>query len=138
MAMTEGDLDKWLAAYKKSWESQDSGLFISLFTEDCVYRDTPFVEPVPGSEFGAFWRALAKLQSDNHIEFEILALVSDRAIVNWHAVSTRTATGERREGDGIFVLAFAASGRCRDVREWQHWRLAGSALERRSFTWNKT
>jgi hypothetical protein len=86
-----------------------------LSAEDCAYRDTPFVEPVPGPEFAGFWRALAKLRSDNHIEFEVLALKSDRAIVDWHAFSRRTTTGERREGDGIFVLTFATDGRCRDV-----------------------
>ena len=135
--MVETELGNWLAAYKKSWESQDPELFASLFSKECAYRDTPFVEPVPGAEFRAFWRALAKLQSDNHIEFEVLGLVGDRAIVNWHAFSTRTANRERREGDGIFVLSFAADGRCSDVREWQHWRIAGSPLEKRSFTWDK-
>ena len=134
--MTETELGNWLAAYKKSWETQDPELFASLFSEDCAYRDTPFIEPVPCTEFAAFWRALAKLQSDNHIEFEILAIAGDRAIVNWHAFSTRPATGERREGDGIFVLRFGVDGRCADVREWQHWRIAGSPLEKRSFTWD--
>jgi hypothetical protein len=83
MAMTEAELDKWLAAYKKSWESQDPALFAGLFTEDYAYRDAPFVERVPGPEFAAFWRALAKLQSDDHIEFEVLR------------VRLRTSIGER-------------------------------------------
>jgi len=128
-----------LAAYKQAWEGQDADGFVKLFTEDCEYRDTPFIEPVPGREFHAFWRALAKIQQDNHIEFEILALPSaERAVVNWRAASTRKGTTERREGDGIFVLTFAGDGRCADVREWQHWHPAGAPLEKRAFTWENS
>jgi hypothetical protein len=53
MAMTEAELDKWLAANKKSWESQDPALFAGLSTEDYAYRDAPFMERVPGPEFAA-------------------------------------------------------------------------------------
>ena len=66
--MMEPDLDKWIATYKKSWESQDAVLFAGMFTEDCAYRDTPIMEPVPRPEFAAFWWSLAKLQSDNYID----------------------------------------------------------------------
>ena len=129
-------LTEWLGAYKRAWETQDADLFVKLFTPDCEHRDRPYVEPVPGKEFHAFWRALAERQRDNHIDFEILGFGSkNRAIVNWQAVSTRVATGERREGNGIFVLTFAGDDRCSDLREWQHWRLLGAPLEKREFTW---
>jgi hypothetical protein len=132
-------LVEWIAAYKRSWEQQDADSFVKLFTQDCEYRDTPFIEPVPGRDFHAFWRALAEIQQDNHIDFEILGFASDnRAVVNWKAQSTRRATKERREGDGIFVLTFTADGRCSDVREWQHWREVGTPLEKRSFTWKNS
>ncbi len=129
-------LSDWLAAYKRAWEMQDADLFVTLFTPDCEYRDTPYKEPVPAPEFHAFWRALAKRQQDNRIDFEILGHASgNRAVVNWEATSTRRASGERREGNGIFVLTFAEDGRCSDVREWQHWHLVGAPLEKREFIW---
>jgi hypothetical protein len=128
-------LTKWLAAYKKAWEQQDADAFVNLFTTDCEYRDTPFIEPVPGSEFRAFWRALAEIQQDNHIEFEIpVPPAGNRAVVNWWAVSTRKGTMERRQGNGIFLLTFAPDGRCSDLREWQHWHPADAPLEKRGFT----
>jgi hypothetical protein len=129
-------LTKWLDAYKRAWEMQDADAFVRLFTSDCEYRDTPFVEPVPGKEFHAFWRALARIQQDNHIDFEVLGEASGRrTVVNWRANSTRRGTAERREGNGIFVLTFAPDGHCSDVREWQHWHEVGTPLEKRSFTW---
>jgi|SRR5579871_1403691 len=134
--MTWKELESWLASYKRSWEKQDPDEFVKLFTVDCKYRDTPFAEPVPGTEFHAFWRALATQQQDNAINFAILAQTSDnRAIVNWTAQTTRRGTVERREGNGIFVLSFDGSGRCSDVWEWQHWHRIGEPLEKRSFTW---
>ena len=132
-------LTKWLAAYKQAWEKQDADLFVTLFTHDCEYRDTPFIEPVHGRDFHAFWQALAKVQQDNHIDLQILAQTPDnRVIVNWQAASTRRGAGERREGNGIFVLTFAADGRCSDAREWQHWHPVGVPLDKRSFTWENS
>jgi hypothetical protein len=137
--MDTKQLTQWLDAYKRSWEKQDPDAFVKLFTQGCEYRDTPFIEPVPGREFHAFWRALAEHQQDNHIDLEILGFASgDRAIVNWRAESTRRGTTERREGNGIFVLSFAPDGRCSDVREWQHWHPVGAPLEKRSFTWENS
>jgi len=132
-------LSEWLAAYKRAWETQDADAFVRLFTPECEYRDTPFMEPVPGAEFHAFWRALSKLQQDNHINLEVLGEASgNRVVVNWQAQSTRRGSDERREGDGIFVLTFAPDGRCSDVREWQHWRPLGAPPEKRSFTWENS
>jgi hypothetical protein len=129
-------LTEWLGAYKRAWVTQDADLFLTVFTPDCEYWDRPYVEPVPGKEFDAFWRALAERQRDNHTDFEILALApKNRAIVNWQAVSIRVPTDERREGNGIFLLTLAADGRCSDLREWQHWRLLGAPLEKREFSW---
>jgi hypothetical protein len=134
--MTTQALSNWLDTYKRAWETQDADLFVTLFTPDCEYRDTPYKEPVPGREFHRYWQALATRQKDNRIDFEILGWASrNRAIVNWEATSTRRATGERREGNGIFMLTFAEDGRCSAVLEWQHWRPAGAPLEKRDFTW---
>ncbi|MSP87660.1 MAG: nuclear transport factor 2 family protein [Alphaproteobacteria bacterium] len=137
--MDEQKLTKWLAAYKRSWEQQDADLFVKLFTPDCEYRENPFIEPVPGREFHAFWQALAQRQQDNRIEFEILGPASgNRAVVNWMATSTRRETQERRQGNGIFLLTFDAAGLCSDLREWQHAHPVGAPLEKRVFAWPKS
>lgn len=137
--MDTQQLSQWLATYKLAWEQQDPYVFVRLFTPDCEYRDHPFIEPVKGYEFQAFWRALAETQQENQIDFEILGFTPDqRAIVNWQATTTRRGTNERREGNGIFVLTFEAEGRCSDLREWQHWHPIGAPLEKRSINWRTT
>src|ERR1700728_4687862 len=127
--MNRRQLSHWCAQYKRAWETQDPDLFVTLFSSDCGYRDTPFTEPIPGRAFHKFWRALAEKKQDNRIEFEILGQASgNRAILKWDAISTRRSTGERREGCGIFLLTFGADNRCSDVWEWQHWHLVGTPL----------
>jgi len=137
MALTEAKVADWLARYKRAWETQDADLFVTLFTPACEYRDNPWIEPVPGAEFHAFWKALATIQRDNRIELTCLAVKGDLAIVNWQARYTRLPAGERRMGDGIFRLTFAPDGRVADLLEWQHWKLEGAPLEKRAFTWKK-
>lgn len=137
MALTETAVSDWLARYKRSWETQDADLFVTLFTPTCEYRDNPWIEPVPGREFHAFWKALATIQRDNHIDLEIMGLKGDRAIVNWKARYTRLPAGEKKLGNGIFRLTFAPDGRVSDLLEWQHWTLEGAPLEKRVFTWKQ-
>ena len=132
--MKTQDLMRWLDSYKYAWENQDPDTFVKLFTPDCEYRDNPFIEPVPGKQFHAFWSALAKIQQDNHIDLEFLGWTSEnRAMVNWQAQSTKRGTSERREGNGVFLLRFTEHGRCSDVLEWQHWQAVDAPLEKRTF-----
>ncbi|WP_159587781.1 nuclear transport factor 2 family protein [Chelativorans xinjiangense] len=114
-------LEQWLAGYKHSWEKQDVDAFVSLYTDDAVYVDRPFSEPVQARDFHRFWTELATRQAQNHIEFEVLGVNGPVGIAHFRANYYRTTTGEHRTGDGIFVLSFDESGRCRVFREWQHW-----------------
>ena len=51
-----------------------------------------------------------------------------RAIAFWRAFTTRRKSCERMEGDGIMALTFDGDGKCSDLREWHHVRVAGSPL----------
>ena len=126
--MTEDALEDWLTRYKRAWENQDPDLFVTLFSDDATYRERPFMEDVHGNDFHQFWSDLATRQADNQITLEVVAVKDQTGVVNWRANSTRVASGERREGNGIFVLTFEPDGRCSRVREWQDWRRVGDPL----------
>lgn len=129
--MNRQQLCDWCARYKASWECQNADLFVTLFSTDCLYRVTPFTEPVPARLFHGFWSELARIQRDNRIDFEVLAEAGPgRFVLRWDANSTRCETGLRRKGSGIFLLAFDSQGRCSDLLEWQHWHPASAPLER--------
>ena len=111
--------------YQSAWEKQDPDSFVELFTADARYLDEPFTAPVDAGDFRAMWSELSQRQADNQFEWDILGIDDHLAFVHWHAHSTRVQTGERREGDGIFMLTFETGARCRELREWQHWRVVG-------------
>ena len=127
--MTEEDVRNWLNGFKAAWEAQDPKRFAALFAPGCEYRDTPFSVPILYDGFGQFWADLAREQQDNDMSFEAVEVLGgNRAIAFWRAFTTRRASGERTEGDGVMLLTFDAGGLCCDLREWQHARVAGTGL----------
>lgn len=132
--MTDFDVHNWLLAFKDAWETQDAARFSALFSADSTYRDTPFSVPIAHADFTQFWSDLAGEQLDNHMRFErVEVLGGGRAIAFWRAFTTRRASGIRMEGDGVMALSFDEHGKCSDLREWQHARVAGTPLVARVF-----
>ena len=117
-----------------AWETQDPVRFTALFAQGSAYRDTPFSVPILHADFARFWADLAGEQQDNVMRFErVEVLNGTRAIAFWRAFTTRRKSCERMEGDGIMALTFDEVGKCSDLREWQHARVAGSPLVQRVF-----
>lgn len=119
--MQQIELVTWLSAYKRSWETDDADLFVSLFTPDATYRVSPFAKPIAGRDFHESWTGNKRVQTGNHINLEIWHLGGDVAIVQWIAHTIYFDRGPR-QGNGVFRLSFSPDGRCRELREWQHWR----------------
>lgn len=134
-SMRHDDVTQWQDRFIRAWEGQDTDLFLTLFTEDASYQDTPFTQPFLARNFRTFWDGLAREQSDNRMWFTESFLLPDRrALAIWNCLTNSLRRGGQRvEANGVMLLAFAADGRCRELREWQHWRFAGAPLETRSF-----
>jgi len=116
---------EWAASYKRSWETLDTELFVSLFTSTALYYPTPFSQAYRAKDLGRLWNTLKTLQRDNHIEFELWHSSDDIATFRWEGESTRLPEMERRRGSGIFHLKFA-EGRCQELLQWQHWHVLRS------------
>ena len=49
-------VDAWLERYRIAWEEGDADAAAALFTEDAVYRSSPFREPQVGQDgIRAYW-----------------------------------------------------------------------------------
>jgi hypothetical protein len=116
-------LVNWLSAYKKSWETLDTNLILSLFTDDATYQVSPFAEPYQVRSFEQTWKSHIDRQGGNHITLEIWHLSGDIAIVQWIAHTIFFDSRGHRYGNGLFRLRFTGDGKCRELREWQHWHL---------------
>ena len=130
LQLSRNHLESWLAKYVRSYVEENPDIFVSLFAPDATYRETPYMEPVHARDFRTFWDDLAKRSTGRAMQWRIFHIEDDWALVNWKATNQRRSSGERREGDGVFLLHFTADGRCRSVSEWQHWHVVGAPLER--------
>ncbi|HKQ60753.1 MAG TPA: nuclear transport factor 2 family protein [Candidatus Polarisedimenticolaceae bacterium] len=114
-------LDAWLRAYGFAWEQRDPDAVAPLFTPDVEYRETPFTEPLRGlAELREYWAANTSIQTEVRFSHELVVLQQERAVVRWTANYTRLPSRVRAKLDGLFLLEFAADGRCRRLEEWWH------------------
>jgi uncharacterized protein (TIGR02246 family) len=121
--LTTAAAEDWLRQYGQAWERADPAAAARLFTDDCLYFETPYSEPARGrAGVHAYWTAVPEGQADVAFRFKLLAVLPGTAIAHWSASFTRVASGSRVELDGMFVLEFAESGLCRTLREWWHRR----------------
>lgn len=123
--MTIASAEQWLWRYGQAWEQADPAAAAQLFTEDCLYFETPYAEPARGrAGVARYWTAVPEGQTNVSFRFRLLAVQADTVFAHWSASFTRVASGVLVELDGVFVLEFADSSLCRTLREWWHRREA--------------
>lgn len=133
-------IEEFMRGYKAAWEARDERLFCALFTEDGIYRNTPFAEQRGHGQLAQYWQRV-KLQEDVVVSYEILAATAGAGIAHWHvtyqvaseelfriwAASTGTNLVARQAGDplprmaldGVLQARFA-DGACAECRLWWH------------------
>lgn len=118
--MTPEQLQSWLDAYRRAWESRDAGLVVTLFTEDATYQETPFTEPMRGrAAIHAYWiDKVVSHQEQISFGYEILSVRDATGIARWWARFVRIRSRAAVKLDGVFLLTFDAAGRCQTLREW--------------------
>lgn len=122
-SLTPKALAAWLESYEQAWEQRDAERAAGLFTEDARYHETPFDTPKPGrSGIRDYWTTVTADQRDIDFSFEVVAAVANTGVARWSARFRSAASGARITLDGVFVLAFEASGLCSELREWWHVR----------------
>jgi steroid delta-isomerase len=120
-ALTEAALVQWLEGYKAAWGLRDADRAAALFTPDATYQDEAFSPPHAGTQgIRDYWSKVTAGQRDVQFSYTVLSVKGDTGIVHWHARFTVADTQATIELDGVFLLAFEASGKCRSLREWWH------------------
>jgi len=120
MALVRRDyVERWLAIYEEVWRSPGTERLAELFTPDVVYSPSPWAEPVRGlAALARFWEA----ERDGPDEAfamapELVALDADTAVVRV-SVDYGDAEGPEARWRDLWVLRFAAGGRCAGFEEW--------------------
>jgi len=106
--------DEWMAGYRRAWLSNDADDIRSLFTEDAVYRRTPFAEPWVGREaIVAAWLAIDDQPELTTFEWTELGVADGLAVVEG-----RTGYPELGVFSNLWLLRLEPDGRVSQYREW--------------------
>jgi ketosteroid isomerase-like protein len=127
-ALSREELDGWLAAYGKAWETRDANAAAALFTAEATYQDVPFDPPHQGQEgIRNYWSGVTKDQRNVKFGYEVIAVSGSTGIAHWTAEFDVEPSKAHLSLNGVFVLEFDADGRCRSLREWWHLKSAEPA-----------
>jgi len=123
--MTKATATAWLQRYLTSIQQNDFQSFQRLFDPDVEYQSSPFSKPKRDTELRQSWDDLQQDRSELKAEGEVWCAKNDLVIAHWRGQCQFTGKG-KYNGDGLLFLHFNEDGRCKNVRQWQHWTPAGS------------
>ena len=105
----------WVEGYEQAWRSPGTDRLAGLFTEDASYLVSPWADPVVGiAGIAELWESERDGPDEQFtMTSEVVAAGGDVAVVR---AEVDYATGSRWRD--LWVLRFAADGRCVSFEEW--------------------
>jgi nuclear transport factor 2 (NTF2) superfamily protein len=120
------DYADWLARYRRAWIDRDADAASLLFTEDATYREQPFQAAFIGrAAIRDYWSRVTASQISVELRYGRSIVEGRRLAVEWWA-NLQTNDGPVTLA-GEFLLLFAESGKCRELREY--WLLTQGRVE---------
>ena len=117
--MDEQAVAAWLDGYSRAWKTYDPEQIGELFSEDAVYFDNPFDEPVRGREaIVASWLEDPDEEGTYEGRYRPVLVAGDQAVANGYSRYFDGDGGVVKEFDNLVLLRFDADGRCVEYREW--------------------
>jgi ketosteroid isomerase-like protein len=108
-------LDAWIQAYVRAWNSNDPRDIGALFTETANYFPEPFAKPWHGQEeIVARWLGRKDEPGETEFQWEALAVTPDVAIVQ----GTTVYRSPPWTYSNLWVIRLADDGRCAEFTEW--------------------
>jgi ketosteroid isomerase-like protein len=120
--ISSGIFNKWLTNYGQAWEAGDAPRAAGLFTEEAIYRVTPFDKPLEGRKaIQSYWQAgPGSGHKDVEFSYRIISVRGDEGIAHWQASFRKENSNIPVNLDGILIAKFEDSGLCTDFEEWWH------------------
>lgn len=117
-ALSRKAVESWVAGYERAWRSAGTERLRELFEEGATYRMSPYEDPASGlAEIARLWeRERESPEEEFAIAHEVVAVEGGTAVVR-----VEVRYGDGREYLDLWVLRFAAAGRCREFEEWPFW-----------------
>jgi len=108
---------RWIVAYEAAWRSPGSDALAGIFTPDATYRQGPYDEPAVGlPAIARMWEAERDGPDEAfQMASEIIAVDGATAVVR---VQVRYGDPVTQEWRDLWLVRFAADGRCAAFEEW--------------------
>ena len=108
---------RWVDRYEDVWRSPGTDRVGELFTEDATYLASPWAEPVRGlAAIEVFWDAQRDGPDEEFtMESEVVAVDGLTAVVRAEVHYRGDDPAAWRD---LWLLRFAADGRCEAFEEW--------------------
>ena len=120
------DYSDWLERYRRAWIERDADAASRLFTADATYREQPFEAPFVGrAAIRDYWSRVTASQTGVELRYGRPVVDGTRLAVEWWA--NLVADGAPLTLAGEFLLRFADTGECRELREY--WILTPARVE---------
>lgn len=113
-------VDAWVDSYERAWRTPGTESLRGLFTAEATYRMSPYEEPATGLvQIAELWERERKGPDEEfEIAHEIVAVEADTAVIR---LEVQYGGPDRLRYRDIWVVRFAADGRCREFEEWPFW-----------------
>jgi len=110
----------WITAYEAAWRAPGTDALAGIFTPGSTYLQGPYEEPVVGlPAIARMWESeRAGPDEAFRMASEIIAVEGDTAVVRVNVSYGDPATQEYRD---LWLVRFAADGRCASFEEWPFW-----------------
>jgi ketosteroid isomerase-like protein len=126
-ALTNGDGQDLLAAWKRGVERRSPDELIELCDANIDFRPDPFGEPLVGlNAVRAHWNEFAAAQANVEFDAERVWVNGNTVLASWHGAYTRRATGERVRVRGFSTFELGDDGRIQRCRQWPAERVVGT------------
>jgi uncharacterized protein (TIGR02246 family) len=117
--MDRTDVERWLAAYRRAWQTDDPRDIAALFTEDAIYAPRPFGQPWNGRDaIVAKWIELGDSKIPWEFESELVAIEGDTGVVRGLTRYPAHDKEPEKVYSNIFVIRLALDGRASSFAEW--------------------
>ena len=110
---------RWLAAYEAAWRTPGTSGLAQLFTEDVIYRQSPYEEPVVGLDaVRRMWDAERNGPDEGFtLATDILAVDGATAVVRAEVHYTEP----EQEYRDLWIIRLGDDGRGQEFEEWPYW-----------------
>lgn len=117
VSMDRGTVEQWIDRYERLWRSPGTEGLVELFTPDATYLPSPWARQVEGlADIATFWEDEREGADEKFaLTGDVVAVDGDTAVVRVAVDYAASSSGRWRD---LWVLRFAADGRCQAFEEW--------------------